>query len=117
MDMGSFAIRENKIIGNHDEVIKIIDDSYFPNLSFDISRVDKDSEIEIPRIYYLGYVLRDDTGSKIDIFQSSSGLIGANIKKDGVYSLRYEGTFLFKISKFVAIICVVVIIYFKRKEI
>lgn len=117
MDMGSFAIRENKISGNHDEVIKIIDDSYFPNLSFDISRVDKDSEIEIPRIYYLGYVLRDDTGSKIDIFQSSSGLIGANIKKDGVYSLRYEGTFLFKISKFVAIICVVVIIYFKRKEI
>ena len=74
------------------------------------------TKIELPRTYYLGYKLKSKNKT-IPIYETSNGLIGGIISKDGVYTLTYEGTIFDKISKIIRIITIIIIavIIIKKK--
>ena len=82
----------------------------FPNLKFEVNNISKLTEIEIPRIYYLGYELHNEKESKVPIFQTKDGFLGTNIKENGIYTLTYEGTIYNKISNLVRVITLIMII-------
>lgn len=92
-----------KIISNND--IKIIKNNN-KYLTFKVNNIEKSSEIELPRIYYLGYTLKKDN-KKINLKQSKNGLLSASIKEEGIYTLKYEGTKLNKLSYLIAIIGII----------
>lgn len=48
-------------------------------------------KIELPRIYYKGYVLENKKHQKINIKRSNYGFIEADVS-EGIYTLRYKGT-------------------------
>ena len=84
------------------------------NLKFKIDSVP--TEIELPRIYYLGYELKINN-KKIKIYQNKRGLISAKIKEKGTYQLKYKGTILTKISNFISLFGIIVgIKYITKKE-
>lgn len=85
-----------------DTNIKIIENTN-KTLTFKVNNIDKLSEIELPRIYYLGYTLTKDN-KKINLKQNENGLISASIKEKGLYTLKYEKTTLNKISYIIALI-------------
>lgn len=89
-----------------------------PNMKFRVYDVEKEIKIEFPRIYYLGYELKDNNGNKIDIYQNNFGLLEANIKKEGIYILEYKGTIIDRITKVLSIVTIVLSILYliKRKE-
>ena len=66
------------------------------NLIFEIE-LDDQVKIELPRIYYIGYELQNDT-KKIELKESEYGFLEANINESGTYELKYTGTKLMKIS-------------------
>ena len=121
----------NKFIENIDYVASLKDDdlhidgnasvkilrnetSYFV---FKISDIENDINIEIPRLYYLGYTVTDSNNNVIGYTESSNGLIQVNIKKNGVYKLKYTGTFWYKfalIYKFIIVVILILKISSKR---
>ena len=82
MGEGEYQILENKV----------------PNLAVQIN-VEDASIVEFPRIYYPGYQLTSNNGEKIPTEMSEYGLLQAEILNDGVYTLKYTGTFLNKVTK------------------
>jgi len=63
-------------------------------------------EIEFPKIYYKGYQLVDDEGHTLELEKDSVGLISAVIDEDGVYTLTYRGTFLYRLFSVLRILFV-----------
>ncbi|MCI8331572.1 MAG: hypothetical protein HFE78_01920 [Clostridiales bacterium] len=68
-----------------------------PALRFTVQNSDSPT-IELPRLYYLGYTLRDADGNRIALRQNERGLIEAELTKDGDYTFAYTGTLTAKIS-------------------
>ena len=84
------------------------------NLKFKIDNTP--TEIELPRIYYLGYELKTKN-KKIKIYQNRKGLISAKIKEKGTYQLKYKGTILTKLSTIISLLGIIVgIKYITKKE-
>ena len=102
--------------GNAD--INIINNNV-PDLTFTISNQTTNTIIELPRIYYDGYVLTKDN-QIIDLKQSVNGFVsfeGNNL--NGTYQLTYKGTIFQKLSKIIrilTIIIILIIILIKRKN-
>lgn len=89
----------SNIIKNQNDILEF-------NISTNI--VDK---IELPRIYYTGYVLRDEDGKKIDFYANSNHLIEFVCENENKnYVLNFEGTLLYKISIYVRNISIILII-------
>ena len=60
-----------------------------PELRF---RVEGEGEVELPRIYYLGYKIQNmRTGEVVEYKESENGMILAEVN-DGEYRVSYEGT-------------------------
>ena len=75
--------------------------------------------IELPRIYYLGYQLKDSKGKNIPLYQSENGFLETSIKETGVYTLQYTGTFCSKVSiilSLVGILFLIIIIRYTNKN-
>lgn len=87
---------------------------------FEITNIDSKVTIEIPRYYYKGYVLKFNNNN-IKFKESDTGLILAEVKEKGVYTLAFKGTILYKIFIYIRLIFVigvlVIIIYKKRNRI
>ena len=90
-----------------------------PNMSFTITNQTNYSEIELPRIYYAGYVLTKD-GKNIDLYQSKNGFLAFNGNDlNGTYNLTYKGTIFQKIGKIIRVLTIIImliIILYKRKR-
>lgn len=80
-------------------------------LQFNISGITEGVEIELPRIYYLGYSLRfgDD---EIKLYEGKNGFVSATIDKNGTYCLEYTNTLLYKITLVISF-CTIVLSTFK----
>jgi len=88
--------------------ISVIEDNPEKNkLVFSIDD-SKQSILEFPRIYYKGYHLTDQNGKVIPLDRSSYGFLCAPLG-DGIYTLTYSGTFLFRIFSIIRI-CFVIIL-------
>ena len=86
------------------------------NLDF---KVTEDTDVVLPRIYYLGYYLVDENSNYISIKESDLGLIEASVKA-GEYKLVYKGTLAVRIAKGVSlatiIICIICLIKVRGKK-
>lgn len=95
---------------NHDILVQsgksavILEDSV-PNLKFEAK---KDSVLELPRLYYIGYRLENELGEEIPIYENEMGFIEVSILEDGIYTLQYPGTTLDRIGKYVSIFTLVI---------
>ncbi len=105
----------NNLTGNG--LFEIVQEDY-NYLVFNATYVE-DAYIELPKIYYKGYTLKNGS-SKIELSKSDTGLIKAYITENGTYTLEYTGTLLYNIAKYVSIISwigfISMIIYIKKKE-
>ncbi len=83
-----------------------------PELEFEITKVDIESKIELPRLYYLGYELIDSNGKNLELEQNEKGFISVKINEIGRYKLKYTGTILDKIAKCITITALIVCILY-----
>lgn len=90
-----------------------------PYLDFEVTHLENEITIELPRIYYLGYQLKDSKGKNIPLYQSENGFLETSIKETGVYTLQYTGTFCSKVSivlSLVGILFLIVVIRYTNKN-
>ena len=104
-----FKYRKDGIIldGIGDALIK---DDKFPNMDFVVNNILDEIVIELPRSYYLGYELIDESGKEIALFNNENGFLSAIINKDGEYKLRYVKTDLYRIALLIRMITFIVIL-------
>lgn len=76
----------------------------FPNLTFKIDNIEEKTSIELPRVYYLGYTLKDENGNKIKLYNNERGFLGADITKSGEYKLYHDNTIPEKIANIIGIL-------------
>ena len=96
----------------------IIKENNSKKMVFEITSTDKQI-IELPRLYYTGYELRDKNNRQVKFYENSNGLIefvGSNNK----YTLIYKGPILYRISVVTSIITAITLIainiYIKSKK-
>jgi len=103
------------IIHNNNTNIEILKDE-FPTIKFKVNNINEETEIEIPRIYYLGYNLYNKENKKVKIYKNHNGFIATKINKEGTYTLKYEGTIYNKISKLITLLPLIIIIILLLKK-
>ena len=105
--------REPIVIGEDD--IEISDlDSKVPDLSFNVSNIEKETHIILPRYYYLGYeivaIYQNGAKEKINYGMSKEGFIEIVLNSDAQIQVTYPGTNLQKVSYIVAGVTLVIFI-------
>ena len=79
------------------------------NMKFDIKYVLEETEVELPYIYYLGYEVileNNDKNIKLETFETDNGFVGIKvpITEEGRITIKYEGTWIMKISAFASVV-------------
>ena len=94
---------------NHDIIVKegetnieIISDDV-PYLEF---KVDNSATIELPRIYYIGYILLDENNNEINIYENENGFIETKLES-GTYKLDFTKTKYDELSKIISLISII----------
>lgn len=80
------------------------------NMNCKISNINKETTIELPYIYYLGYRVYAN-GQEIKYTESDNGFIQINIAKDSQIKVKYLGTNEMLISYAISIISFAILIY------
>lgn len=118
------AFKNLKYIANRkDEVIVLDNDEAVisdytkqaSNMNCKISNINKETTIELPYIYYLGYRVNAN-GQEITYTESDNGFIQINIAKDSQIKVKYLGTNEMLISYAVSIISFATIIVLNHKN-
>lgn len=118
------AFKNLKYIANRkDEVIVLDKDEAVisdytkqaSNMNCKISNINKETTIELPYIYYLGYRVYAN-GQEITYTESDNGFIQINIAKDSQIKVKYLGTNEMLISYAVSIISFATIIVLNHKN-
>lgn len=118
------AFKNLKHIANRkDEVIVLDNDEAVisdytkqdSNMNCRISNINKETTIELPYIYYLGYRIYAN-GQEIKYTESDNGLIQINIAQDSQIKVKYLGTNEMLISYAVSIISFATIIVLNHKN-
>lgn len=118
------AFKNLKHIANRkDEVIVLDNDEAVisdytkqdSNMNCRISNINKETTIELPYIYYLGYRVYAN-GQEIKYTESDNGLIQINIAQDSQIKVKYLGTNEMLISYAVSIISFATIIVLNHKN-
>ena len=110
-----FNNRNNDIIVPEKSGVQVeIQENNVPNLKAKISNVKKDTPIELPRIYYLGYEATyiDENGNKenLELYMNGNGFIETVVDKTGTIQLEYKGTILNKIANNICIVTILFIV-------
>ncbi len=113
------AFKNLKYIANRKDEVIVLDNNeavisdytkQASNMNFKISNINKETTIELPYIYYLGYrVYAND--QEIKYTESDNGFIQINIAKDSQIKVKYLGTNEMLISYAVSIISFAILIY------
>ena len=91
------------------------------NIKFKVKNIKNKIIIQIPRFYYLGYTIKDEKGKQYSYKMNDIGLIEVELKNNGIYYFKYEGTSGYKITVVIkTIMCVslgvVCIVYYRKKR-
>lgn len=90
-----------------------------PNLKFEVKDIERNVIIELPRLYYLGYVLKNEQ-TEIELKENQNGFLEAKINVNGIYNLEYKGTKKVKISYIVmslsGCLFITILIFQNKKE-
>ena len=107
------AFKNLKYIANRKDEVIVLDNNeavisdytkQASNMNCKISNINKETTIELPYIYYLGYRVYAD-GQEIKYTESDNGFIQINIAKDSQIKVKYLGTNEMLISYAISIIC------------
>ena len=113
---------------NRDDSIKVLNDANSnikitknktPYLEFTVSNIYKEIEIELPRIYYLGYEIKQISSKKtynIKYNESNNGFIKLKIKRNGKIIVKYKGTTLYNYFKIIRLLFIIIITIYIVKE-
>ena len=89
------------------------------NCSFEISAnsTEKDLEIELPYIYYIGYNVQytDESGiaHKVETYESENGFLCIDVPNENItVNVKYTGTVLMKVAYIVSLITVFALLFF-----
>ena len=96
-----FENRNQDILIHGDGEVQVFS-NHVPNMVFEIN-TDSEVEIEFPRIFYFGYVLRSEDGRIIPVYENEHGLVTA-IVDSGTYELRFDGSFGYRICLGISIL-------------
>ncbi len=112
------AIEENKSYFEHrDQAIVVkgsgtssVLENHVPYLKFAIES-DGEVEIELPRIFYFGYVLKRADGKSIPVFENERGFVSSHVES-GEYTLQFEGSLGYKICLSISLLTALFLILF-----
>lgn len=94
------------ISGNENVNINILEEN-MPYMKFVVSNVSSPVELELPRIFYLGYQIKvvDQTKSikKIKYSCSKNGFIKISLDKDSEVIVKYKGTAIYNVFRILRI--------------
>ena len=90
-----FDMRDNSIHFMEGNGSAIIIENKVPYLKFQLDTEDV-SSVELPRIFYFGYVLKDQDGKEYPVFENGNGFVEANLPS-GTYTMDFEGSLAYKI--------------------
>lgn len=96
-----FENRNQDILIHGDGEVQVFS-NHVPNMVFEIN-TDSEVEIDFPRIFYFGYVLRSEDGRIIPVYENEHGLVTA-IVDSGTYELRFDGSFGYRICLGISIL-------------
>lgn len=65
-------------------------------LTFNVTSEEKETIIEIPRLYYAGYKLTDNKNRNIDFYENENGMIEF-IANNGTFQLKYVGPLIYRL--------------------
>ena len=87
------------------------------HLTAKIATQEKNAKLELPYIYYPGYIVRFD-GMLINTFETENGFLGCDIMKqeEGELEIEYTGTSLMKITKILSIFALIAYIIYVWKK-
>lgn len=89
------------------EEVRVKEEDY-PKISFSI----KDNGVyELPRIFYYGYSLVDESKEKITLKESDNGFLEANLKT-GDYTLEFKGSLIYRVCSLISLGTLVSIIIY-----
>lgn len=92
---------EIKILSDNNNIkIKVIKNKV-PELKFKIFNIKKNEnvELELPRLYYLGYDIQQQNNKKVEKINyknSKNGFIKIKVKNNGIVTVNYKGTRLYR---------------------
>lgn len=113
------AFKNLKYIANRKDEVIVLDNNeavisdytkQASNMNCKISNINKETTIELPYIYYLGYRVYAN-GQEIKYTESDNGFIQINIAKDSQIKVKYLGTNEMLISYAISIISFAILIY------
>lgn len=78
-------------------------------MTFNLSNIEKNTTLELPYIYYLGYNIQIEQNGQIltlETFESSNGFVAVNLPntESGKITVKYTGTTIMQISYIVSIV-------------
>lgn len=116
-NMTYFDNRNSQEIITDPEIKIDILSNQMPNMRFEVSKIEKLAKIEFPRVYYLGYQLQDKHKNNIKLYENKNGFLEAEIKENGIYTLKYTGTIFDKLGKYISLFTMIgILISFLRKK-
>lgn len=107
--------KDEAIVLDNDEAVISDYTKQASNMNCKISNINKETTIELPYTYYLGYRVYAD-GQEIKYTESDNGFIQINIAKDSQIKVKYLGTNEMLISYAVSIISFATIIVLNHKN-
>ena len=123
-DLDYYYNRDNKVkVLNDKEVdIKIINNKT-PKMIFNINGVKENTILEIPRVYYLGYRIKEISNNKeynLKYKESSKGFIEININKPVKIIIEYKGTDLYntlKVLRLITLLGILIVLVYRKKKV
>ncbi len=84
-------------------------------MTFNLSNIEKNTTLELPYIYYLGYNIQIEQNGQtltLETFESSNGFVAVNLPntESGKITVKYTGTTIMQISYIVSIITFISIV-------
>lgn len=118
------AFKNLKYIANRKDEVIVLDNNeavisnytkQASNMNCKISNINKETTIELPYIYYLGYRVYAN-GQEIKYTESDNGFIQINIAQDSQIKVKYLGTNEMLISYAISVLSFATIIVLNRKN-
>lgn len=105
--------RTQDILNTEDTNIDVlISENSVPKIDFEI---ETSGVYEFPRLFYPGYVIRDQYNNKIEVYENEKGLVEASLG-EGKYILNYEGTLVLKTGYAITIFTTLLITIYNIKN-
>ena len=99
-----FVNRNSNIKGDNIKIKEL--KSNFPSIKFKVGEITKPTKVELPRLYYLGYKVRQNNKT-LNYKCNKNGFIEIELKENGIVELDWIGTHLYNIFRLIRVIFII----------